>query len=221
MKIGLSGLQGKMNLEIAALAGEAGDEVRSLEKNNLTESSVKNFFAQPLDVFIDFSDKSFWPLLCKILAEHQIPLVSGTTGIESLEKDLRSLSTAIPVVHEKNFSEGIFLLKAFLKGLDTKSYGITIEEEHHRLKRDSPSGTAIDIAQLLDVELSEIAVKREDKTIGRHRISLDLEDEQLIIEHQAISRRLFARGALKMARWLLLKPKGLYTMEQYMNEVKL
>lgn len=217
--IGLTGSYGRINKEIIELAREQNWQVRTASKLDFSQS-LETVFKSDIDIFIDFSDSSTWPYICSLAKRYQVPLISGTTGIDTLEQDLGSLSRNVAVMHSKNFSYGIFLLKNILSYLDILSNDITIEESHHKFKRDAPSGTAIDLSHLLGIDPSDVKVTRQGDIVGEHSVSFKFDEQEVRIEHRAFSRKMFAIGAFKVIPWLLKKEKGLYTLEQYLKEVK-
>ena len=219
MNIGLSGSSGRVNKEIIKIAHRRNFCVFIADKTSFP-STLEKVFQSNLDVFIDFSQAQAWPLIAHMSQTYKVPLISGTTGVQTLEADLKRLSNHIPVLHAKNFSLGIHLLKQFLRSLDILFDDINIEESHHKLKRDSPSGTAIDICQLLNVDPRKVKVTRRGEIIGDHEVSLKFDEQELKVVHRAFSRKMFALGAMRVVPWLLTKKKGTYTLENYLKEVK-
>ena len=102
---------------------------------------------------------------------------------------------------------------SLLKMIPKEGFELFLEEIHHKNKKDSPSGTALRLKNHLSPHLQEklkVASFREGEELGTHRLILSGKDEKLIIEHQALSRRVFAFGAFQSLSWLLKKPPGLY-----------
>lgn len=193
-------------------------------------------------VIIDFSTPGGTRAALKFALENGMPLVIGTTGIESgspLMEDISSAAKKIPIVFSPNMSIGVNLLFSLLPQI-TKllgdSYDTEIIEAHHRLKRDAPSGTALKIAQVLceatgrnlenDVRYgrqgligertkSEIGMHaiRGGSIVGDHTILFAGPGECIEISHRALSRQVFAQGAARAALFLAeQKEPGLFTM---------
>jgi len=92
-----------------------------------------------------------------------------------------------------------------------------IFEKHHKDKKDSPSGTAIDLAEFLSKrtkskESVPIVSERSGNDVGEHKIILSRKHEQVELSHIAKDRSIYAEGALVAAQWLKSMPKGLYSM---------
>jgi 4-hydroxy-tetrahydrodipicolinate reductase len=177
-----------------------------------------------------------WAQWC---AEHGVPLVSGTTGLDAAQQaTLRQAAEKVPVVWAPNMSVGINLLLGLVAELAAKleeSWDIEICETHHRQKVDAPSGTA---RALLDAACAgrnraaaevgaygrsgecgprprgQIGVHalRMGAIVGEHEVHFTSASESLTLRHRAFSRDTFAAGALRAARWLQQRPPGLYTM---------
>lgn len=189
-------------------------------KENPTEKVVSDPTALPkgASVVIDFSSPDSMMAIAEWCEKNKVPLVSGTTGIqEEHKKFLKKISQNIPVLWAPNTSVGVNFLKKLLAQLQIpEGFDIQITEYHHSQKKDKPSGTAI---------LLEDALKNKNKIteptlsirgggiFGIHRIDLMAGEETISIEHNALSRAVFAKGALTAARWLTQKPPGLYSME--------
>lgn len=181
--------------------------------------------ASGFDVLIDFTTPIGTLSAIELALENGAALVTGTTGLEEEHiSALKEASNKIGVFRASNFSRGIAVV-AEVVGQLAKTFpdtDIEIVEAHHRLKTDSPSGTALTlgerIAEARGCELAEIAAFgrhgnlgqrpsgqigihaiRGGDIIGEHRIVFALPHETIIIEHRAIDRDLFASGALEAA----------------------
>ena len=192
------------------------------------------------DVIIDFSmpttavqniEKSF--LL-------QIPIVVGATGwydkLDLIKETCINKNQSL--FFAPNFSIGVnlfFQLNKYLSNLmKEQPYEIQIKETHHTSKLDAPSGTAIkmaeDIINILptkekwtnfatsDKSELQIISERKDNIIGNHEVIFISDEDEIIIEHKAKSRKGFAIGALMAAEWLLGK-KGVFEMKDMLEEV--
>ena len=117
-----------------------------------------------------------------------------------------------------------------LASLATKILGsqavITIHESHHTHKKDSPSGTAIALADALRasggvISNTDIQSIREGEVVGDHRVTFAMENEIISLEHRALNRNLFAVGALRIADWLRHQPAGMHTAEEWLSDLLL
>jgi 4-hydroxy-tetrahydrodipicolinate reductase len=172
--------------------------------------------------------------------EAGVPLVLGTTGIdEQARAALAEAATRIPIVSDANFSVGISLLSR-LAGLAARALGpawdAEIVEIHHKHKRDAPSGTALrlgkavakaqerefadalrtdragdDLGARQDGEIGVVALRGGD-SVGEHTVMFFAEGERIELTHRAGDRAIFARGALRAARWVETREPGLYSM---------
>ena len=218
--IGIAGKSGRINREIIDIASSKGWAIH-YPRIRSSSADLEKVFLSGIDLFIDFSHADIWPSIAKLCTRYSIPLISGTTGISSIGQDLRDIAAKVPVVHSSNFSTGIYYIQYFLNKLDVQFDKISIEEEHHTHKKDAPSGTAIELCRYLKFPKNSVSVIRKGEEVGRHKIELSFDDQQIILEHRASSTAMFAQGAVSLVPWLLKKKKGAYTMEHYMSEVKL
>ena len=190
-------------------------------------------------VVVDFSLPGATDANVRRCLDAGVPLVLGTTGIGPETRELlKSAGKEIPIVSAANFSVGITLLLQ-LAAKAARALGPDYEAEifelHHRHKRDAPSGTALrigkSIAEALERDFDQVAVRSRDKTetqrtreeiglaalrggdsVGEHTVMFLGEGERLELVHRATDRGIFARGALRAARWVAAKPPGLYDM---------
>jgi 4-hydroxy-tetrahydrodipicolinate reductase len=166
------------------------------------------------------------------------PVVIGTTGLseEQLAR-VEEAAKSVPIVLAPNMSVGVSLLKEVVRELSGKlgtGYDVEIVEAHHRNKVDAPSGTALLLARAAAEgrgrDLDEVAVfgregraPREEgeigihalrggAVVGEHRVVFYSDGEEIEIAHRALSRRTFAAGALRAARFAAGAEPGLYSM---------
>ena len=176
-----------------------------------------------IDVVIDFSSPELFRKTLKWATENKVPMVSGTTGIT--EEDLATLkvsSKIIPILWSANMSPGLNLLLELIPKLAVlEDYDFQVEEFHHKHKLDRPSGTAKMLQEELKVhlkkEIPEPMVGRGGGIFGIHKVWMMTDEEYLIIEHTALNRKIFARGALRCAEWLINQSSGLYKMRDMMG----
>ncbi|NLC68850.1 MAG: 4-hydroxy-tetrahydrodipicolinate reductase [Clostridiaceae bacterium] len=189
------------------------------------------------DVIIDFSNPSALDSLLKLAISRKLPLVMATTGFsEAQKKQLRETSSKIPVFQSANMSLGVNLLidlvKKAAKNLES-FFDIEIIEKHHNQKIDAPSGTALALADAINDVLEHKQeyvydrharrMKRSKKEIGihavrggtivgEHSVIFAGNDEIIELKHTAMSKDIFAVGAIKAAIFLYDKQPGLYSM---------
>jgi len=243
----LNGCNGKMGKVISemAKASKTISIVSGVDKNssNLNYHCYNSIdeCKDDIDVILDFSRPDALDSLCKYSKEKNIPIVFCTTGYtkDQLSK-IHSLSEEIAVFHSANMSIGINIINNMLKSISNmlyKDFDIEIIEKHHNQKVDAPSGTALLLANTIKASIEEETIftngrngscKREHKEIGIHAIRGGniIGDHEIIfagvgecieIKHTAISREVFAIGALKACEYIYGKEKGLYSMDDVVN----
>jgi len=172
------------------------------------------------DVFVDFS-------VPEAVASHLAqarragkPILIGTTGLDADHHRLIDEAAAeIPLIQSANTSLGVNLLAHLVRETAARlspDWDIEILDMHHRMKADSPSGTALMLGQVAERARKGGAIGyaslRGGTVAGDHDVLFLGPDERLILSHRAESRMIFARGALAAARFLVGKPAGLYSM---------
>jgi 4-hydroxy-tetrahydrodipicolinate reductase len=185
------------------------------------EQTMKN-----CDVAIDFSHATAIDEICRAASQQAKSLVIGTTGHSPQQRRMIEETThSVPVVFASNFSVGVNVLfslarkAAELLGSDFRA---EIVETHHKMKKDAPSGTAKTLAETLTAGRkgeSEIPIQsiREGDIVGEHSVIFSGPAERLELTHRAASREIFARGALRAAKWIVHKPPGLYSMQDVLG----
>lgn len=189
------------------------------------------------DIIIDFSHYSRLDALLDYSKNKRIPLIVATTGYsnETMRK-IEETVKEIPVLLSSNMSLGVNLLNDILERIVPVLYGnydIEVVEKHHNKKVDSPSGTGKTLVETIERscpekmkeqygregnskrERNEIGIHslRGGTIVGEHSVLFCGEDEIIEIKHTAMSKKIFAMGALKAARFLVGKEAGLYTMK--------
>ena len=186
-------------------------------------------------VIVDFSAPDALRELASLAADHGAALVSGTTGLSDADRAiLADAAKRIPVVWAPNMSVGVHVLTK-LVALAARSLGsaaeVEIVEAHHRHKADAPSGTARKLAEAVrdaraegvitsgrtgivpgDRPKNEIAIQsiRMGEIVGDHEVHFALDHEVITLSHRALSRDVFASGALAAARFAAGAAPGLY-----------
>lgn len=235
----IHGSRGRMGAAVAAAAKELGVDVGGAVDQG---DDVRTALAR-CDVAIDFSAPAATRPLLELAVEMRKPLVLGTTGHSAEEKAaLLGLARRTPCVWAGNFSVGVNLLFALTRRATAvlgSEFDAEVVEMHHRFKKDAPSGTA---ARLLEIILeerrldatalrhgrsgitgerkpSEVGVHalRGGDVVGDHTVMFAGHGERLELTHKAGDRAIFARGALRAARWVVAQPPGVYDMQDVLG----
>ncbi|MDT0607005.1 4-hydroxy-tetrahydrodipicolinate reductase [Croceitalea rosinachiae] len=190
-----------------------------------------------IDVAIDFStpDAAFENITNCF--EHNVPVISGTTGWLSKMNEAKSICNRnkSAFIYASNFSLGVNIFFELNKSLakmiaNLEQYKVSLEETHHTQKLDAPSGTAITLAEGIienavysgwkmdEVEENEIPItsKRIGKVPGTHTITYESLVDAIEIKHTAHNREGFALGALVAAEWIQGKT-GIFSMKDVLN----
>lgn len=190
------------------------------------------------DVIIDFSNPAALSNVIRLAEQRNLPVVIATTGFSPAQMEsIKTLSQKVPVFFSANMSLGINLLSELVKkaaAILGDDFDIEIVEKHHNQKVDAPSGTALLLADAAKDGLSytpeyvyerhSVRKKRDKKEIGisavragtivgEHEVIFGGHDEVITLSHLAMSKEIFATGAINAAAFLLDKPAGLYSMK--------
>lgn len=197
-----------------------------------------NVFLKGCDIVIDFSLPEATQALLERAIEHPKPIVIGTTGMDAHQMNLlKNASESMPILYATNMSLGVALLNKLVNiaSKTLEGFDIEIVEQHHRHKKDAPSGTALTLAESaaagrnLDLDAvrvsgrngnigertkDEIAVMalRGGDIVGRHTVGFYNDGEFVELHHTATSRNTFSKGAIRAAKWLVSKDNGLYNI---------
>ncbi len=196
------------------------------------------------DVLIDFTAPEACLAHARYVVQNGLGMIVGTTGHtpEQLQ-ELRDILSASPVVMAANFSVGVNLALQLIEqaaGVLGDDYDAEIFEAHHKHKVDAPSGTALAMGRSLaagrDVDLDDVAVyaregitgarkagdigfsvMRAGAIVGEHKAMFVADEERIEINHVATDRSVFARGAVRAARWLQGQSAGWYGMREVLG----
>ena len=226
IKIGLCGATGRMGSAVKQMIGSFAGLCR-IEAEISAAKSMNELtdFCKASDVIIDFSSPDLLEDLLKYSEIYHSKLIIGTTGLtERHFALLHKASSQNAILYSANMSIGANLV-AKLASLASKilnvDYDVEIIDTHHRLKKDSPSGTALMykkyLSETLDDKKINISSIRGGGIIGEHDVIFAGKDEVVKIKHQALNRKIFAEGAIKAACWLHDKQNGLYSMLDVIN----
>ena len=185
---------------------------------------------EPVDVVIDFSSAANLANILAYCGRTGCGVILAATGYT--EADLAAINAAaktFPVFKTANLSVGVNLLQKLVKEAAAflgEAFDIEIVEKHHNLKKDAPSGTALMLAESANEgaggregmvgarDKAEIGIHavRGGTIVGEHEVLFAGEDEILTLSHSARSKKVFAAGALRAAKFLKGRPAGRYDM---------
>lgn len=242
IKVLLNGASGKMGGVVSALAESrnveivAGVDSKTSAKTYPVYASLSEV-REDFDVLIDFSRADSLSPILEFLTRTMKPAVLCTTGYSEAQiLSIRETSKLVPIFRSANMSLGVNILSRILKDYSKvlyENYDIEIIEKHHNEKLDSPSGTAILLADVIrkaiDTEThvvcgregmrkrekSEIGVHavRGGSIVGDHEVIFAGTGEVIEINHKAISKDVFAAGALEASKFMMGKAPGYYDMD--------
>ena len=250
-KIIMHGCNGRMGRAIVGLAAEDKD----IEVVAGVDAFGENTYDFPVfdsiekcdveaDVVVDFSNASAIDGLLKTCADKKLPVVLCTTGLSDDQlKLMMDTSSDIAILKSANMSVGINMLMKVLSEISptlaAAGFDIEIVEKHHNQKLDSPSGTALALADSINDSLEEkceyvydrsgrrmkrpkkeigISAVRGGTIVGDHDVIFAGTDEVITLSHRAYSRTVFGKGALEAAKFLAGKSAGMYDMSDVIGQ---
>lgn len=238
-KIVIIGSSGRMGQTLQSCAPELSlDVVATADQGDSLVDAITQG-----DVVIDFSFHENTATVIELAVTHGKSLVIGTTGhTPSVKSELLAAAAATPTVWAGNYSVGVNLLYALTRraaAVMGADYDAEVVEMHHRFKKDAPSGTA---DRMLEIILEERNLDRNALRHGREGITGERSDsevgihslrggdivgehtamftglgERLELTHRATDRSIFARGALRAAKWVIDQPAGVYDMQEVLG----
>lgn len=235
MKVGVTGYKGRMGKLLV-------QEIEAAEDMSFAGGIDAGDDAEPLfndaDIVIDFSVPDATITHTRLAANAGTALVIGTTGLnEAQEQKISAAAEKAPIVYAANMSVGVNMLMALVEQAAQRldpEWDIEVFETHHNQKIDSPSGTALALGKSAQKgrgggdfvtdrtgkrNQGDIgyAVQRGGDVVGEHDVTFFSQGERIILGHKATDRSLFAKGAIRAARWVGGKPAGLYTMKDVLD----
>lgn len=243
--VGASGAMGKTVAELVSKSLEYQIVAGIAEKEEEGDFPIYDSFAkikEKADVIIDFSSRDLLDPIITFAYENNLKLVLATTGYT--EEDFRKIDEAsekIALVQSGNYSIGINIMLKVAKELAglLDDFDIEIVEAHHKYKKDAPSGTAKMLFSAVNEGRDGKLVEKYDRfsenkareknevgmsslragTIsGDHMVVFAGEDEVLSLSHHAASKKIFAKGALKAASFIVGKEKGRYQISDVLDK---
>lgn len=196
------------------------------------------------DAVIDFSNASMTDSLLEACEKKGLALVLCTTGLsESQLAHVDRVSEKIAVLKSANMSLGVNVVQRLIstaaKILYAEGFDIEIIEKHHRMKMDAPSGTALMLADTINLSLDHkmcynydrsriraernkndigISAVRGGGIVGEHEVIFAGDNEMISVKHEAFSRGVFAKGAVFAAAYICDCKPGLYTMQDVISQ---
>ena len=171
------------------------------------------------DVVIDVSSPEAFEDIVKFSEVNKSALIIASTGHSNEQiESLKRLSNSIPIMMVPNLSRGINFIKKLLSDNDLSAFSkkVKINEIHHKNKKDSPSGTALELEKIIEEKNKEIEISinstRDESSIGVHSIKIIMENESIELKHEAKSRDIFAQGAISAINWIAGKTPGIYSL---------
>lgn len=262
IKLIVIGAAGRMGRRILSLAAETGqfDIVAAIDKQghpDIGKAVSHESASGPIeivltgtypsaagDVAIDFSQPEAVDETIDFCIKNRVALVSGTTGLSEQQRDkMKAASGKIPVIYGTNMSVGMNVLFALVgkaAAMLGDEYDIEIVEQHHRFKKDAPSGSALTLAENIcratgrdfpdalvhgrsgkdamrqKGDIGMHAIRAGDIT-GIHSVIFGTLGETVTLNHTANNRDTFVRGALIAAKWLVGKKPASYSMAEVLG----
>lgn len=214
-------LRGSKNMEHTSakdlLDVESDDKAQIFSEQSIEISELLDSF--PVDIIIDFSTTESIYLYGKAASERNVKIISAISHYGIKEKDLlRKLSLNSTVFWSPNITLGVnYLLFAagLLKNI-APEVDIEVVEEHFK-EKSGISGTAIKIAEKLDIQEESINSVRAGGIVGKHEVIFGFPFQTVRLVHESISREAFGNGALFVAKHLKNHSKGLYNFEDILK----
>lgn len=239
-RIGIIGSAGRMGAALVEAIAAAG----AVHAGGVDKGDDVAALAYVCDVLVDFSSPHALEGNLDAAVAAGVPIAVGTTGLEERHHWLcDSAADSIAVLQTGNTSLGVTLLAHLVREAASRlgeDWDIEIAETHHRMKIDAPSGTALLLGQAAaegrGIDLSGRAERGRDgitgarapgtigfaslrggSVAGDHTVHFLADDERITLSHLAENRRIFAKGAVRAAQWLIGQPAGRYTMPQVLG----
>lgn len=223
----------------AAVGRDAGELIGGA-KSGVRVSADRDQALAGAKVAIDFTLATAVAENLRACERHRCALVVGATGLDDdVRAALKFAAARLPILVAPNMSLGVAVLDK-LAALAARALGHEFDAEivdlHHRDKADAPSGTALRLGETIaaarGLEFSKAAILsreghvgprergkigfasvRAGDDVGEHTVLFSGPGETLSLTHRATDRKIFARGALRAAQWLVAQPAGLYSLQ--------
>ena len=232
----------KTNVMVSGASGRMGQELlKCLCENKNTHpmvgfsrSKIEGFdfsvqkinqiaYPTKIDLVIDFSLPEVMQTSLDFAIKNKIPYLCGVTGLNPEQmKALKKASQKIPVLWSPNMSIGVAFVNKILKQYQQlEGFDFQVEEFHHNKKKDRPSGTGVllqnTLSEAIQKKLPPVLSVRGGGIYGVHKIYAMSDEEVITLEHSALNRSVFAKGAVKVGLWLVKQPVGMYSMSDFLD----
>ena len=215
-KVLVNGANGKMGQLICQILAKDNFEVFTREIGGITPQNVA--------LVIDFSSPQGAEESYKIAKKLNCAFLCGTTNLPRGLVAAFEAEKQIPLFYAPNVSIGVALFKELLLEAKKmyKGYKLALHEIHHTQKKDAPSGTAKNLAAALDIAQDQITYERIGQVPGTHTLTLTSpnKDEEIILTHKVLDRKMLAQSAVRVAVWLLKQKAGFYDMNKFLEGLK-
>lgn len=228
----------------AATEHQQSPKLGSMLGDITISANPMNLGVGPGGVIIDFTRPEATMSHVDLAVQSQTAIIVGTTGLKAEhEERLAKAAQIIPVVYCANTSVGVSVLSQVIEQVARQlrdDWDIEIVETHHNQKIDAPSGTALALGRAAakgrDVNLDDVrdsgrdgvtgarrrgdigfSAMRGGDIAGEHSVIFYGQQESVEITHRANSRVIFAKGALRAARFAVTQPAGLYSMDDVLK----
>jgi 4-hydroxy-tetrahydrodipicolinate reductase len=239
-RIGIIGSAGRMGVALIEAIAAAGE----IHAGGVDKGDNVTSLAARCDVLVDFSSPNALEANLDGAVAAGVPIIVGTTGLEERHHWLcDQAAESIAVLQTGNTSLGVTLLAHLVREAASRlgpDWDIEVVETHHRMKVDAPSGTALLLGQAAaegrGVDPADHSVRGRDgitgarragdigfaslrggSVAGDHTVHFLADDERISLSHLAENRRIFAKGAVRAAQWLIGQSAGRYTMPQVLG----
>jgi 4-hydroxy-tetrahydrodipicolinate reductase len=191
---------------------------------------------------IDFSVPEGTMGILRACVERKLPIVVATTGFSAAQKaeiEAAAHNTAVLMSPSMSLVVNVLfkLVRQAAAALKDKGFDAEIIERHHRFKKDSPSGTALQFAKVIQDAWGDFAIQhgreglvgerpareigmhavRAGDNVGEHTILFSTLGETMELVHKGHTRDAYVRGALQAAKWMANRPAGRYTMDDVLG----
>jgi 4-hydroxy-tetrahydrodipicolinate reductase len=254
IRVALCGAAGRMGREIAAaIAAEPGMRLAAaVERPDhpalgtsiegvVLDSDLSGHLGT-CDVVVDFTSPDALVAHARAAARARVAVVTGVTGLDAAQQAaLRLLANEIAVVHAPNMSLGVAVLDRLVREAGRRlpaDFDVEIVEMHHRRKTDAPSGTALQLAAILESvraslrrvhgRVGSTGVRGRDEigihalrggdVVGEHRVIFAGPGERIELTHHAESRASFVGGVIAAVRFVRDRAPGLWGMDDVLGE---
>ena len=234
-RIGIIGSAGRMGAALVEAIAAAGE----VHAGGVDQGGDLAALAAGSDVLVDFSSPLALETNLNAAVAAGVPIMVGTTGLEERHHWLcDTAAESVAVLQTGNTSLGVTLLAHLVREAASRlgeDWDIEISETHHRMKVDAPSGSALLLGEAAakgrGIDLAAHSARGRDgmtgarkagdigfgslrggSVAGDHTVLFLADDERIALTHIAENRRIFARGAVRAAQWLVGRPSGRYTM---------